>query len=135
MFTTNKFENETCSRFLLSLCFLLFENDGIFLFSSVTEREITRGILKAKNVQDHCLAYIREIENINITLLRFASKFVDFAARTVDGEAQKLLKVLRDEKLPAKMPETNLAKFKVEWGGQEGIDVDTHKVRLNFFYA
>ena len=83
-------------------------------------------------MQDHCLAYIREIENINITLLRFASKFVDFASRNVDGEAQKLLKTLRDDKLPAKMPDSNLVKFKVEWGGKEGIDMETHRVRVTY---
>ena len=49
--------------------------------------------------------------------------------RSVDGEAQKLLKTLRDEKLPAKMPESNIVRFKVEWGGKEGIDMETHKVR------
>ena len=100
---------------------------------SVTEREISRGILKAKNVEDHCLAYIREIENINITLLRFAAKFIDFAARNVDGEAQKLLKTLRDDKLPAKMPKCNLVRFQVEWGGKEGIDMETHKEYLEAF--
>jgi hypothetical protein len=53
------------------------------------------------------LAYIREISNINVGLLRFAAKFIDFAARNVDGEAQKLLKTLRDEKLPKRLPESN----------------------------
>ncbi|CAG5115605.1 unnamed protein product [Candidula unifasciata] len=96
-------------------------------FMSVTEREVERGILKASNVQEHCLAYIREINNMNTTLMRVASKFVDFAARNVDGEAQKLLRVLRDEKLPRKMPESNIARFTVEWCGREGIDEETHK--------
>ena len=104
----------------------------LFRFS-VTEREISRGILKAKNVDDHCLAYIREIENINVTLLRFAAKFIDFAARNVDGEAQKLLKTLRDDKLPAKMTKNNLVRFKVEWGGKEGIDMETHREYLETF--
>ena len=99
----------------------------------MTEREISRGILKAKNVDDHCLAYIREIENINVTLLRFAAKFIDFAARNVDGEAQKLLKTLRDDKLPAKMTKNNLVRFKVEWGGKEGIDMETHREYLETF--
>ncbi|XP_069111532.1 NACHT and WD repeat domain-containing protein 2-like [Argopecten irradians] len=101
-------------------------------FMSVTEREVERGILKANNVQDHCLAYVREIANINPTMYRFAYKFVDFAARNIDGEAQKLLQVLRDEKLTKKMPESNLVRFKVEWG-REGIDKDTHKDYLENF--
>jgi hypothetical protein len=74
---------------------------------------------------------VREIENINITLLRFAEKFikfVDISDRNVDGDAQKMLKTLRDDKLPAKMPDSNIARFKVEWGGKEGIDIKIHKV-------
>ncbi|XP_060597437.1 NACHT and WD repeat domain-containing protein 2-like [Ruditapes philippinarum] len=105
-------------------------------FMSVTEREITRGILKAKNVKDHCLAYVREIENINITLLRFAEKFikfVDISDRNVDGDAQKMLKTLRDDKLPAKMPDSNIVRFKVEWGGKEGIDIKIHKEYIETF--
>ncbi|KAL3831256.1 hypothetical protein ACJMK2_023030 [Sinanodonta woodiana] len=102
-------------------------------FMSVTEREVERGILKFHNTADHCLAYIREIENININLLKFAAKFVDFAARNVDGEAQKLLKTLRDEKLPSKMFPENLVRFSVEWSGKEGIDKDTHKEYLEKF--
>ena len=81
----------------------------LLIFFTVTEREVIRGILKAPNVEDHCLAYVREISNINVTLLRFASKFIDFAARNVDNEAQKLLKALR-EKLPKKLPECNIAR-------------------------
>ncbi|CAL1545368.1 unnamed protein product [Lymnaea stagnalis] len=96
-------------------------------FMSVTEREVERGILKASGVEEHCLAYIREISNMNTTLLRIASKFVDFAARSVDNEAQKLLKVLRDERLPKKIPPTNVARFTVDWSGKEGIDEETHK--------
>lgn len=65
----------------------------------VTEREVERGILKAKNTEDHCLAYIRDISNINITLLRMACKFVDVAAKSVDNEAQKLLKVSHRSKV------------------------------------
>lgn len=99
----------------------------------MTEREVERGILKANDIQDHCLAYIREISNINITLLRFASKFVDFAARNVDGEAQKYLSLLRDEKLPKRLPEANTSRFTIEWSGKEGIDKDTHKEYLQKF--
>lgn len=101
-------------------------------YIAVTEREVERGILKANNVLDHCLAYVREISNINPTMYRFAYKFVDFAARNIDGEAQKLLQVLRDEKLTKKMPPGNLVRFKVEWG-REGIDKDTHKEYLENF--
>lgn len=106
---------------------------NMFVLFSVTEREVERGILKADDTLNHCLAYVREISNINLTLLRFASKFIDFAARNVDGEAQKFLKTLRDEKLPKRIADTNLARFVVEWGGKEGIDPETHKEYLQQF--
>lgn len=99
----------------------------------MTEREIERGILKALDVDEHCLCYIREISNINTTLLRFAGKFVDFASRNVDGEAQKLLKALRDDKIPKKLSSTNLTRFCVEWSGKEGIDPETHAEYLEQF--
>ncbi|KAK3802261.1 hypothetical protein RRG08_004547, partial [Elysia crispata] len=102
-------------------------------FMSVTEREVEHGILKANDVDEHCLAYIRDISNMNTTLLRIASKFVDFAARSVDNEAQKLLKILRDEKLPKKMPTSNTARFTVDWSGKEGIDEVLHKEYFETF--
>lgn len=102
-------------------------------FMSVTEREVEHGILKASNVVDHTLAYIREISNINVGLLRFAAKFIDFAARNVDGEAQKLLKTLRDEKLPKRLPESNTARFTVDWSGKEGIDMESHSEYIKEF--
>lgn len=89
--------------------------------------------MKAEGVVDHTLAYIREISNINVGLLRFAAKFIDFAARNVDGEAQKLLKTLRDEKLPKKLPDSNIARFTVEWSGKEGIDMESHSEYIKEF--
>ncbi|KAK7464547.1 hypothetical protein BaRGS_00037908, partial [Batillaria attramentaria] len=102
-------------------------------FMSVTEREVERGILKAKNTDEHCLAYIRDIANINITLLRMACKFVDVAAKSVDNEAQKLLKTLRDDKLPKKLCAANIARFSVEWTGKEGIDEESHRQYFDTF--
>ena len=52
-----------------------------------------------------------------------------FFFSSVDNEAQKLLKILRDEKLPKKMPTSNTARFTVDWSGKEGIDEVLHKVR------
>ncbi|XP_050388645.1 NACHT and WD repeat domain-containing protein 2 [Patella vulgata] len=102
-------------------------------FMSVTEREIVRGCLKAPDPEDHCLAYIRDISNINVTLLRLAGKFVDFAARNLDGEAQKFLKSLRDDKIPKRLPPSNVARFTVEWSGKDGIDPESHGEYFNQF--
>lgn len=48
-------------------------------FMSVTEREVVHGILKAKNPNEHCLCYIRQINNIALSQMKTASKFVDIA--------------------------------------------------------
>ncbi|KAJ8313494.1 hypothetical protein KUTeg_008055 [Tegillarca granosa] len=102
-------------------------------FMSVTEREVERGILKASDVTEHTLAYIREISNINTTLMKFAAKFIDFAARNVDGDAQKYLKILRDEKLPKRLPDSNVTRFVVDWSGKEGLERETHAAYLAEF--
>lgn len=91
------------------------------------------GIINAKNTKDHCLAYLRDIENINLSALRFCRNFIDMVGRDVDQEAAKLLSILRDEILPTKLPEHNIARFKVEWAGKEGIDSESHKEYLRDF--
>ncbi|KAL8578635.1 hypothetical protein ACOMHN_007093 [Nucella lapillus] len=102
-------------------------------FMSVTEREVERGILKAKITDEHCLAYIRDISNINITLLRMACKFVDVAANNVDNDAQKLLKTLRDERLPHALASSNISRFSVEWSGKEGMEEESHRAYFDAF--
>ena len=75
---------------------------------SVTEREVIRGVLNVKNTKNHVLAYVRYINNINLQNLRRAGLFIDIANRAVDAEAVRLLANLRDERLPAKIEQTNL---------------------------
>lgn len=78
----------------------------------VTEREIQNGILRATDTGDHTLAYIRDIEGLNVSVLRFSKLFVDIAGRSVDTEAQNLLNKLRDDKIPAALAEGNIARYK-----------------------
>lgn len=77
---------------------------------TVTEREVMNGILRAQDTADHTLAYLRIIEDININVLRSAKLFLDIAGRNVDTEAQELLGKLRDEKITAVLPESNIAR-------------------------
>lgn len=79
-------------------------------FMSVTEREVINGILNVKNTKNHCLAYVRYINNINLQNLKKASLFVDIINRSLDTEAAKLLANLRDERLPNKIETTNIQK-------------------------
>ena len=78
-----------------------------FLFS-VTEREVINGILNVKNTKNHCLAYLRYINNINLQNLKKASLYLDILNRSLDAEASKLLANLRDERVPARIETTNI---------------------------
>lgn len=80
------------------------------LSPAVTEREIQNGILRARDTSDHTLAYLRNIDGLNVSVLRTAKFFIDIAGRDVDEDAQQLLKNLRDEKIPAAMTEKNIAR-------------------------
>lgn len=82
----------------------------IFFSFQVTEREVINGILNVKNTKNHCLAYIRYINNINLQNLKKASLFVDIINRSLDTESVKLLANLRDERLPAKIETSNIQK-------------------------
>lgn len=76
----------------------------------VTEREVINGILNVRNTKNHCLAYVRYINNINLQNLKKASLFVDIINRSLDTESSKLLANLRDERLPNKIESTNMQK-------------------------
>ncbi|XP_049825029.1 NACHT and WD repeat domain-containing protein 2 [Aethina tumida] len=102
-------------------------------FMSVTEREVINGILNVKNTKNHCLAYIRYINNINLQNLKKASLFVDIINRSLDTESSKLLANLRDERLPNKIESSNIQKYTVEWIGREGLDNETHEDYLKHF--
>lgn len=93
-----------CKKTLISVI-LFFLHEHL-----VTEREVINGILNVSNTRNHCLAYVRQINAVDMTNLREVSKFIDTLGRTVDIEAQKLLTDLRDVRLPAKIEASNCAK-------------------------
>ncbi|XP_023244232.1 NACHT and WD repeat domain-containing protein 2-like [Centruroides sculpturatus] len=100
---------------------------------SVTEREVINGILNVKDTKNHCLAYVRHINNINMGNLREASKFIDVINKNIDVEAQNLLNNLRDERLVEKIEKSNFMKYTVEWNGKDGLDDETHADYLKHF--
>lgn len=69
------------------------------------------GVLNVKNTKNHCLAYVRYINNINLQNLRKAGLFLDIANRSLDNEASKLLADLRDVRLPNKIESVNLQRL------------------------
>lgn len=102
-------------------------------FMSVTEREVINGVLNVKNTKNHCLGYVRYINNINLQNLKKASLFVDIINRSLDLESSKLLANLRDERLQEKLETSNMEKYTVEWIGREGLDTETHGEYLKNF--
>ncbi|XP_023233004.1 NACHT and WD repeat domain-containing protein 2-like [Centruroides sculpturatus] len=119
LFATEKMDKDTVHNYMMS----------------VTEREVINGILKMPDTRNHCLAYIRKIENINMSNVKSAGKFVDLLNRGVDTEAQNLLADLRDNRLCSKMKRPNLIKFTVEWNGADGLDAEVHQEYLTQFLA
>ncbi|XP_054714444.1 NACHT and WD repeat domain-containing protein 2-like [Uloborus diversus] len=102
---------------------------------SVTEREVINGILNVPNTKNHCLAYVRQINAVDMTNLKEVSKFIDTIGRTVDIEAQRLLTDLRDVRLPAKIEASNFVKYTINWTGKEGLAVKYHEEYLKEFTA
>lgn len=91
-------------------------------FVSVTEKEIYNGILTAKNVSNNALFFIREIEDLENECekitdkkdLGVLKKFIDMDKNNkIDQSAKNLLDILKYTKIPSKLPESNIFKFRV----------------------
>ena len=93
---------------------------------------MVRGILNSKDNTEHTVGFIREIKNINIKLFQHSSKYVDinFAARKVDEEAQEMLSLLRDVKVPEKLDAGSLIYNTIQWSDNEGINKEEHEEYL-----
>lgn len=108
-------------------------------FMAVTEREVINGVLKLKETRNTCLAYVRQIQKINMSNTKQVSKFVDLLPDgEVDAEAAQMLADLRDERLVTKIHPDNIIKFKLSWSDREGLNEDDHYEYLitfiNHFY-
>lgn len=109
----NKFDKDLMHNYFMSgIQLKTFETsiEVIISFLLVTEREVINGVLNVKNTKNHCLAYVRYINNINLQNLKKASLFVDVINRSLDTESSKLLGNLRDVRLPDKIESSNMQK-------------------------
>ena len=82
----------------------------------MTEEEIFNGILKLHdNVTDHCLCFVRIIEDITDHLDHSkAPRFIDMLSsdnKMIDSEAQVILSQLRDEKITQKLKSINIRRY------------------------
>ena len=109
-------------------------------FVSVTEKEIFNGILgKAKNPACNALYFQRDIDDLqnvridesNSSLIK---KFVDLDnQKTIDQSAKNLLDKLKNEKIPSRLPDTNIFKFRVKWCHKTGISMQSHSEYIRRF--
>ncbi|KAK0413279.1 hypothetical protein QR680_006707 [Steinernema hermaphroditum] len=102
-------------------------------FMSVTEREVINGILNSSNPNEHCLCFVRHIDNIVVNATTAAAKFIDLTADQINSEAQKLLANLRDERVPTKLHKSCIRRYAVEWFSKDGIDATYHASYISKF--
>ena len=104
-------------------------------FMSVTEREVNKGCINAKNIKDHVIVYKRNINNINLQNSKRASAFIDMVENKVDQEAFNLLTNFRDNLAIKKMDEKGgvVKKYDIDWIGRDGLNPDTHEAYLTDF--
>lgn len=72
-------------------------------------------------------------ENIekNVSL---AKRFIELDTNNcVDEEVKILLDELKYKKIPSKLSESNMFKFKVKWNNEKGISLDTHREYVEQF--
>lgn len=83
----------------------------------MTEKEIFNGILNCKNPTDTALYFERRIVGIEQKLksnLSLSRKFIDLDKDdNIDEPAKVLLDELKNEKIPSKLPKSNIFKFDV----------------------
>ncbi|KAL4221581.1 NACHT and WD repeat domain-containing protein 2 [Mactra antiquata] len=113
------------------------EEDRHKYYMSVTEAEVFNGILHADAVAEHCLCFVRIIEDVTSHLNHEkAWRFVDVLSTepsSLDMEAQSILSKLRDERIVQKLQNTNINRHTVRWSEKEGINREDHADYLQVF--
>ena len=88
-------------------------------FPTVTEDELTHGMFKLADPQEHCLCYIREIESLHNHLFDNAvSQYIDINPKDptqVNAKSQQLLHNLKNEKIPACLGSENIRMYSLPW--------------------
>ena len=91
----------------------------MFVFSTVTEDELTHGIFKLPDPQEHCLCYIREIESLQNHLSdKAVSQYIDINPEDptqVKAKSQQLLHNLKNAKIPACLGSENIHMYSLPW--------------------
>ena len=93
------------------------------MFFSVTEDEIERGILKAKDPNKHCRWFKRDIIDIynNADDMK-ARNFVDKVGKNLDKEANDLVETLKAKKLASVLNTNNITQYQINWHKDSGVN-------------
>lgn len=87
----------------------------------MTEDEIRHGIVydPVKGRQICLFRYIQDLlEHVED---KKGPKFIDIMEEEIDGEAQRLLHILRDKTIPQYVDKDNMSNFVVRWSSPSGI--------------
>lgn len=102
----------------------------------VTEEEIREGIINDKNPANHCLAFIRDIDHINLQhpkAWRFQELIGQESDARINTETQELLNHVRNDLIPTTLPEENIHMFKTVWTDNDGINENDNQEYLQEF--
>ena len=106
----------------------------------MTNEEVQHGILEVDEAHraDQVAFFVRIFEDIEDNVQdKEAKNFIDLSyaggKQSVDGEAQKLLSALRDQQVPASLPESRIFKHNLKWKPEAGVDPEFHREYLDKF--
>lgn len=103
----------------------------------MTEKEIYKGIIDAKNIKNNVLYFQRDIEDIDDNLIQNLSQIKRYVEldknNKIDSSVKSLLDDLKYKDIPSKLTESNIFRFNVKWNQEAGICLKTHKDYIETF--
>ena len=92
----------------------------------VTEDEIQRGIINAKNPSTQCWWFQRKITDLKENLDdKVARNFIDKLGAQLDEEAVGFTEQLKETKIPGKLPQENISMYEIKWEAEHGVNPDS----------
>ncbi|CAH1788164.1 unnamed protein product [Owenia fusiformis] len=89
---------------------------------SVTEDEITRGILNTSNADEHCVWFRRIITDIgDQPPNRLLSRYKDCKDGTIDRDSEMMVSNLASKKISTVLPADSIKEYQIKWA-ENGVD-------------
>ena len=120
--------------FLYQVRFLTLFCSSKWTSNLVTEKEVIKGILSAKDANERTLCFLRDIVDIRDHLSdEKAAKYIDMVSPSVlDDDAEGLLNRLKTVRIPGSLRSENIFKYRVRWS-TKGITRENHVEYLEEF--